>query len=405
MNLSLIRTIAVLALFTVITSGLFLSVSVAVAEGTDSENTPIDMETDDDGNGIPDEFEAEYRELLAALASMSIDSMNLKDIYESEVYKALRDFYERLPIAAFTKQVLDQHALAFQKLAAVDSLEKQREALDDILKEEKELRNQDPVYARAVKYIRAITLPDMEGGSGSNADGLSDVGRVAGEGGILPSQGSGRRHHPVSTTDSTTEENLEDRINQVGDIIFRDTRGATTTSTGSYTAEYIMDWSHVGVFAGNSLVYDADNSGCPPNSNASSGVANRPISRFYRQGYYIKYSQLATASWRSSEEDALEDAQDEYSTSCETPFSLNVFHPQRTDTFHCSSLVWRIYRDNEDHPVNVDSNHANYRAWLEEEYNWLLARFIINSAIAPDEIALDPDLNHYYYAYIENLVD
>ena len=63
MNLSLIRTIVVLALFTVITSGLFLSLSVTTAEGTDSEVTPIDMETDNDGNGIPDEFEAEYREL------------------------------------------------------------------------------------------------------------------------------------------------------------------------------------------------------------------------------------------------------------------------------------------------------------------------------------------------------
>ena len=33
--------------------------------------------------------------------------MDLSDIYETEAYKVLRAFYERLPIAASTKQVLD----------------------------------------------------------------------------------------------------------------------------------------------------------------------------------------------------------------------------------------------------------------------------------------------------------
>ena len=116
-----------------------------------------------------------------------------------------------------------------------------------------------------------------------------------------------------------------------------------------------MDWSHVGVFAGNSLAYDADNSGCPGDPNGS-GVALRPISRYYQNGYDIKYSQLA-------------------------------------------SLVWRIYYDNEDHPVNVDSNHRTYRKWLDSKYGWWLGWYIITFTIAPDDIALDSDLDSYYERY------
>ena len=146
------------------------------------------------------------------------------------------------------------------------------------------------------------------------------------------------------------------------------------------------------------LAYDADNSGCPGDPNGS-GVALRPISRYYQNGYDIKYSQLANAGWRSSEAGALEDAQGTYNTSCQTPFSLNIFSPRRTDTFHCSSLVWRIYYDNEDHPVNVDSNHRTYRKWLDSKYGWWLGWYIITFTIAPDDIALDSDLDSYYERY------
>ena len=151
MNRILISAISVLALFAVLASGLFMSVSVATAEGEDSEVTPIDMDTDEDGNGIPDEFETEYRELISSMTSVGVNSADLVDIQESETYKLLRGFYERLPIAAQTKQALDQRALDVQKLAKSDSLEKQQEGMDDILKNEKQLLKDDPVYAKAVE--------------------------------------------------------------------------------------------------------------------------------------------------------------------------------------------------------------------------------------------------------------
>ena len=49
--------------------------------------------------------------------------------------------------------------------------------------------------------------------------------------------------------------------------------------------------------------------------------------------------------------------------------------------------------------MDVDSNHSTYHDWLESEYSWWLAWFIINYTIAPDDIALDSDLDSYYERY------
>ena len=158
----------------------------------------------------------------------------------------------------------------------------------------------------------------------------------------------------------------------------------------------------VGIAEAKITIHKWEESGCPGDPSGS-GVALRPISIYYQNGYDIKYSQLADASWRWSEIRALNDAKNEYGTSCQTPFSLDVYHPQRTDTFHCSSLVWRIYIDNPHHSVSVDSNHTTYYDWLDARYPWWLAAYIITHVVAPDEIALDPDLDHYYEETIQNL--
>ena len=72
-----------------------------------------------------------------------------------------------------------------------------------------------------------------------------------------------------------------------------------------------------------------------------------------------------------------------------------------TGSFYCSKLTWRIYIDNETHPTNVDSNHPIYFGWLYLKYRHL-AWFIMLYYVAPDEIALDGDLDHYYETYISS---
>ena len=65
----------------------------------------------------------------------------------------MRDFYERLPIAASTKQVLDASDLLFQKLADTESLEKQQKLVEKIREEESRTLEDDPVYIQVSEYI------------------------------------------------------------------------------------------------------------------------------------------------------------------------------------------------------------------------------------------------------------
>ncbi len=66
-----------------------------------------------------------------------------------------------------------------------------------------------------------------------------------------------------------------------------------------------------------------------------------------------------------------------------------------TSSFSCSKLVWRVYLDNDNYSVNVDSNAAAYHYWLQERYPALLAAVIIVNTVAPDEIALSANLDDY----------
>ncbi len=154
------------------------------------------------------------------------------------------------------------------------------------------------------------------------------------------------------------------------------------------------------MYAGGGFIYEADPDECP---NGEDGVALRPLSRYYEEGSDVMYSQLDNASWRWSEAGALEDAEEEYGTNCETPFTRNVFDMDSTDRFFCSKLVWRIYLDNEHHSVNVDSNHYSYFFWLMLRHGlgWPTAWYIITHTVAPDEIARHSDLDNYYKAHID----
>ena len=385
MNHGLIRTTAVFALFAMLVLGLAYAfyVSPVMVEGddggADQEESSIDMETDQDGNGIPDEFETEFRALLNTVLAMDSGSLNMGNIYEGEAYKALNGFYERLPIKASTKELLREIPGLYQKLMLDDDSEKDAEALNKILAKELKAIKDDDVYANAVRYVGEI-MADITGSSGeaTNAQGDGfDVGDL--------------QQQQPSVAD------YERRINQVGDVVFRDTRTDRSVKA-SFDHDYAMRWTHSGVYAGDGDAYDADASGGVGCGGDGSGVALRPLSRYYRSGYGVQHSQMDNASARPSEADALDDAQDNYGVECETPFAIRSSKTS-TDSFYCSKLVWRIYKDNEDYPTNVDSNHVRYFNWLVQKYKLVLASYIILYWVAPDEIALDGDLDHYYRHY------
>lgn len=388
MNHGIIRTTAVFALFAMLVLGLALAyafyVSPVMADendgGADQEESSIDMDTDQDGNGIPDEFETEFRELLDTVLAMDSGSLNMGNIYQGEAYKALNGFYERLPIEASTKAVLREIPELYQKLMLDDEFEKDQEALNKIVSKELKAIEDDDVYANAVRYIGMITA-DIAESSGEATNAQGDVFDAWN----LPQQ------------QQPNVADYEDLINQVGDVIFRDSR-TDRSRKASFNHDYAMRWTHSGVYAGGGFAYDADASGGKDCTGSKSGVALRDLNRYYRSGYGVQHSQMEDASARPSEADALDAARDRFGVACQTPFVIRSSKTS-TDSFYCSKLVWRIYEDNEDYPTNVDSNHVQYFDWLRGKYGWVLGSYILLYWVAPDEIALDGDLDHYYMHY------
>ena len=109
----------------------------------------------------------------------------------------------------------------------------------------------------------------------------------------------------------------------------------------------------------------------------------------------MMYSQLQNSGWRWSVPGALADAKNAYGTDCSTPFTRNPFAMSGTSKFFCSKLIWRAYLDNDNYSVNVDSNAAAYHYWLQDRYGPLPAAIIIINTVAPDEIALSPNVDDY----------
>ncbi len=178
---------------------------------------------------------------------------------------------------------------------------------------------------------------------------------------------------------------------------FRDTR-ANRGIKDSFNHAYAMRWTHTGVYADNGFAYDADANGGRDCTGDGSGVALRSLGRYFQDGFWVRFSQLETPAARASEDDAYLAARSNYGVACQTPFSLYT-NRDSTDRFYCSKLTWQIYMDNATHSTDVDSNHPYYLAWLMGKYSYA-AYFIIFYIVAPDEISLDWDLDHYYTAQV-----
>ena len=312
-------------------------------------------------------------------------------MYESEAYKDLRDFYERLPIAASTKQILDARPEIFKKLAAAESLEKQQEVIALIRKEEDKLLKDDPVYVKVTGYIEAIGEESLAGG-----DYLDDLG----EEDVQDEDDSGHKGIYESMETEVTGY-YDTMVNRKGDIVFLDARG--NDAGNSYQTYYAKDWTHVGLYAMDDQVYDSYPGYCPTDSVNTGGVALRNAREyFFTQGSRLMMAQLSAASQRHTQTAVVNKAQTQFGTDCRTPFEFSLFDQYGTSSFYCSKLVWRAYKNSDDYPVDLDSNSYHYFFWLSNSFDngriplgFGAAWFIVFSAVSPDEIALSGELNNY----------
>ena len=291
---------------------------------------------------------------------------------------------------------MDETAGAFQKLTTKDSPSKQHKDVEKIREKHSKLINEDATYKKTIQHIETMMTPAADSGAaqGGNANFLaSAANRKVGD--------RSNQHFdeldPAVQISSDELQQLEDAINREGDLLFRNASDSSSGVALGFSEFYAMDWSHVGMYSGDSEIFDSSNEEC---SNGQDGVALRELEEFYNDADDVMYAQLANQSWRWSQEGAMEDSQNAYGTNCQTPFTMNVFTISGTSSFFCSKLVWRTYLDNENYSVDVNSNHFDYFWWLYQKYGFMGAWYIITFTVAPDEIALDTDLDNYYEASI-----
>ena len=172
------------------------------------EPAPFDMTTDNDGNGIPDEFENAYNELertagQAGGASGSSDNT------------AMDRFVERIPVAQDTLNLKSQIDATYRTYQETSSPERQQALLRQIQDLADQMARDDPVHAAALRYFDML--------------GTQDTPAPAGPGGASS-------HRDI--------QDYVDEINQPGDVLFIRLRGVTPAWL------WTMNWSHVGMYDG-----------------------------------------------------------------------------------------------------------------------------------------------------------
>ena len=181
------------------------------------EPAPFDMNTDENGNGIPDEFEDAYRE-LERTAGQSGGAVGSSDS------SAIDRFVARIPVSQDTLRLKSQIDTIFRTYLEASSPERQQALWSQIQDLADQMVRDDPVHAAALRYI------DMLNGQGTPAP--------AGPGGA-----SGASSH-------RDIEYYEDEINQRGDVLFIRYRGFTPAWL------WTMKWSHVGMYDEDGMVYE-----------------------------------------------------------------------------------------------------------------------------------------------------
>ena len=323
------------------------------------------MAVDNDGNSIPDAFEEGFN--------------NIADAVEQgdDPASAIQSFAERVPVSSETRSYRGQMKTLLDGVQELDSPAEQKAAMESIMNLQQRMLDEDAQLATALEYFDRLRA------------GFDDE--------FTPSSTSSKKAESTSNTGGSATvksvipedlfDDYEGEINQVGDIMFV----YYDFLNPSYI--YAMDWSHVGIYAGNGEVYESDTHG----DFDCDGVDFRDISKFLHDGYEIQYAQHEESGGRSRVDEALDWAEGEYGEGCETGYNWWFQNKWTDSSLYCSQLAWKVYKNIEDdYDVDLDSNHWIYHTWLAMRYGHILALALAIPAVAPDEVARDGDLDYYY---------
>lgn len=336
----------ILALVTI--AGMLFNIisSAASPQGAPASITtssPIDMQTDANGDHLPDALVAELQRLEAQY------SHDLSEGVDKEALAAIAALSSRLPHAQSTRTAQAQAADLLAQLAAASDPAEQRalaQQVDQVLAQAEAL---DPTYHLAMATAAQLTGDKL---------------------GIQPDTGPDTESGTAQTIATGPDFSQLKR----GDILL--IRGGDIYLNWIYAQHY----SHAGIYDGNGFVYESN----------PDGLRLKPLAEWQQPGHLVA---LGRNNRLSSEQvqAALDWAEMSYKTNGSTHYNHDIPDKWVADKLYCSQLVWRI---NQKAGVNLDSNDFWYLAWMAMRLGPPGVELAI-PAVLPDEIALSDNITIY----------
>lgn len=332
----------------------------AQAQPRGGEPAPIDMQTDRNGDQLPDELVAELNELAAAAQRDGDNDADAQDI------SALMDLLDRIPLTDSTLQAQEQaHTLMGQLMAAHDPATKEALARRiDALYEAAETT--DPIYALTLQTAETLAAQ-------SGADPFADPYRV-----FLPTLQRAGDAHGLAVQPA-----MQPMAGQGAPDFSRLRRGHIMFVRGDrwyLNWLYARTYSHAGAYDGSSLVYES----------LADGVKLQPLAHWQEPGREVG---LAYNNRRSEAEvqAAMDWAKQTYKTDGATAYNYNIPDKWTDSKLYCSQLVWKIHQHI---GVDLDSNDFWYLLWVAARAG-AVGSGVAYSAVMPDEIAASDYVTMY----------
>jgi hypothetical protein len=310
----------------------------------------VDLTTDADADGLPDELKARVDAARAIAAGG--DPTQLDESEMEQFAAVIGDLGNRLPLSSRTREIQREILALTTDLDGVTTAGKGRRILKHIEDDEAELLD-DP----DLKLVMD-SLDRMLGPAGSLGE------TVAG--------GPAAARLPVSTRVAF------DQL-QRGDVMLL---------RSSFFYPWVWYFSHAGNYDGNNMVYES----------LGDGVQLKPLQHWKERGQKVGLGRSNRSS-TAQVVAALDGAESRYGTNKRTPY--NFFFPNKgsDSAIYCSQLVWKIHKAL---GVDLDSNDWRWFAQMALKNFFLtpagvatLTATVWIPAVAPDEIYYSPHINFY----------
>ena len=145
-----ILRISIAAGVAAIVLGILIAVGASRASSRQSaEARPFDMNADGDGNGVPDDFENAYREIIGPSACAS-DQQSASGEFDAA---AMERFTDRVPVSEETRRMRSEMDAKALELLSATSESRQIELMTQIQDLSDRMAENDPTQAAALEYL------------------------------------------------------------------------------------------------------------------------------------------------------------------------------------------------------------------------------------------------------------